>query len=154
MPSSLGVGLAYQWSEKLTTSIDIYKTDWSSFKLTDDSGASFSPLSLKSSDTVTIKDTVQIRVGGEYRIISQKMGVNYIIPIRAGFFIDPAAGDNASEDTYGVSLGTGIAYDTWVFDVAYQYRWGTDLGVSYLQELGFSYDLKEHQLFASAFYRF
>jgi long-subunit fatty acid transport protein len=154
MPSSLGVGLAYQWSDKLTTSIDIYKTDWSSFKLTDDSGASFSPLSLKSSDTVTIKDTVQIRVGGEYRIICQDMGVNYIIPIRAGFFIDPAAADNASENTYGVSVGTGIAYDTWVFDVAYQYRWGTDLGKSYLQDLGFSYDLTEHQLFGSAFYRF
>ncbi len=154
MPSSIGVGLAYQWSDVFTTSLDIYQTYWSDFLFTNDSGGQFSPISGKASEDVSIDDTTQIRFGMEYRIISQEINENYIIPLRAGFFKDSLVSDGSQEDSYGISFGTGIAYDTWVFDIAYQYRWANDIGGSYLQGLGFSQDIDEQKLLGSVFYRF
>jgi hypothetical protein len=51
-------------------------------------------------------------------------------------------------------LGAGLAFEHWVFDVAYQYRWADDLGSSSQQQLGLGFDTQEHQLYASSFYRF
>lgn len=155
MPQSFGLGLAYQMSDNLTVSLDLYQTSWSNFVLTDAEGVKRSPLSnLPVDETNKIKDTTQIRTGAEYRIISQTAGENYIIPIRAGLFIDPAAAEGRTDDTYGFSIGTGIAYQHLVFDIAYQYRFGNDVGKSSLPELGFAQDIEEHQLLGSAFYRF
>jgi long-subunit fatty acid transport protein len=153
-PSSIGVGAAFQWDDYVTVSLDVYRTDWSSFVLTAEDGSSISPISGRSSAEVTVADTTQIRMGVEYRIISQDAGKNYIIPLRAGLFRDPIAADENAENAYGLSLGTGIAYETCVFDIAYQYRWANDVGTSYLSGLGFSQDINEHQLFGSMFYRF
>jgi opacity protein-like surface antigen len=90
----------------------------------------------------------------EYRIISQSISSNYIIPIRAGVFLDPAPADGDAEDIYGLSLGGGVSYDHWVFDIAYQYRWGDDIGENALPKLKFSQDITEHQVIGSIFYRF
>jgi long-subunit fatty acid transport protein len=154
MPSSLGLGASFQWSDSFTTSLDIYRTNWSNFAFSDDSGSQFSPISGRNLNDVLIKDTTQIRIGMEYRILSQEAGNNYIIPLRAGLFRDPLVADDTSENASGLSVGTGIAFETWVFDVAYQYRWASDIGGSYLTGLGFTQDINEHQLFGSAFYRF
>lgn len=154
LPASFGIAFAMQWTDNLTTSIDVYRTNWSAFKLSDENGEAVSPISGESLDDVSIDDTTQIRAGLEYRIISQKATVNYVIPLRAGLFRDPVVADGKPENAYGVTLGTGIAMPNWVFDVAYQYRFGDDIGNSYLQALGFSQSVDEHQLYASVFYRF
>ncbi len=153
MPQSLGLGLAYQFSDNFTASVDVYQTSWSDFVLTDANGVKRSPLSNQPIEGSEIDDTVQIRIGGEYRIISQDFGAQYIIPIRAGAFIDPAAAES-SEDTYGFSVGTGIAFENFVFDIAYQYRFGNDLGKSVMPKLGYSQDIEENIVIGSVFYRF
>jgi len=154
MPASFGLGLAYQFSDNFTASVDVYQTLWSDFVLTDAEGVKRSPLSNKPIDGHEIDDTVQIRVGAEYRIISQEFGDNFIIPIRAGAFIDPAATEGGSDNSYGVSVGSGIAYEHLVFDIAYQYRFSNDTGKSIMLRQGFSQDIEEHQLIGSVFYRF
>ncbi len=154
MPQSFGVGLAYQFSDNFTASVDIYQTSWSDFVVTDANGVERSPLSGQPIEGHEIDDTVQIRVGAEYRIISQEFGDNYIIPIRAGAFIDPVAAEGGGDDTYGVSVGSGIAFEHFVFDIAYQYRFGSDIGKSVMPLLGFSQDIEEHQIIGSIFYRF
>lgn len=154
MPSSIGVGFAFQWSDAFTTSLDIYQTHWSDFAFTNNSGEMFSPISGRPISEARLDDTTQIRFGMEYRITSQEAGKNYIIPLRAGIFRDPLVTELEAENAYGVSVGGGIAFDTWVFDIAYQYRWADDIGKSYITDLGFSQDISEHQLFGSAFYRF
>ncbi|KGJ99063.1 OmpP1/FadL family transporter [Thalassotalea sp. ND16A] len=154
MPQSFGLGLAYQMSDNFTMSVDVYQTSWSDFVLTDADGTKRSPLSNLPIEDHEIDDTTQIRAGAEYRIISQEFGDNYIIPIRVGVFSDPAAAEGSPDDTYGFSMGTGIAYEHFVFDIAYQYRFGDDIGESALPELGYSQDLEEHQLMGSVFYRF
>jgi long-subunit fatty acid transport protein len=154
MPQSIGLGLAYQFSDNFTASVDVYQTSWSDFVLTDSDGIKRSPLSNKPIEEHSIDDTVQIRIGSEYRIISQEFGAQYIIPIRAGAFIDPAAAEGGADDTYGFSIGTGIAYEHFVFDIAYQYRFGNDIGKSVMPKLGYSQDIEEQQVIGSVFYRF
>jgi long-subunit fatty acid transport protein len=154
MPASFGIGLAYQVSDNFTIAADLYQTMWSDFVFTDDEGKQFSPINGLPISESNIEDTTQIRFGMEYRIISQSISSNYIIPIRAGLFLDPAPSDGASEDIYGVSLGGGVSYEHWVFDIAYQFRWGDDLGKVALPELDFSQSVTEHQIIGSIFYRF
>ncbi|MCJ8269154.1 MAG: outer membrane protein transport protein, partial [Psychrosphaera sp.] len=108
MPRSIGVGMAYQWSDNLTTSIDFYRTWWSDFLLTDSNGTKLSPLDSRPAANTTISNTTQIRMGAEYRLISQQYGRNYIIPFRAGVFIDPVATGLGQENTYGFAVGSGI----------------------------------------------
>jgi long-subunit fatty acid transport protein len=153
LPSSYGVGVAYKINDALTTSIDLYRTNWNEFEQVDQQGIVTSPIS-GSQTAPDIQDSTQIRVGVEYRMISQAAGENYIIPIRAGFFIDPIIADGSNDDGYGISVGSGIAFEHWVFDVAYQYRWADDLGSSTQQQLGLGFDIQEHQFYASSFYRF
>jgi long-subunit fatty acid transport protein len=155
-PASFGVGLAYQVSDNLTVAADIYQTMWSDFIFTDEAGNKFSPISSRPTSQANIEDTTQIRLGMEYRIISQSISSNYIIPLRAGIFIDPAPGDGdgKAENIYGLALGGGISYDNWVFDIAYQYRWGDDIGKNAIPAVEFSQNITEHQVIGSVFYRF
>ncbi len=154
MPKSYGVGFAWQVCDKFTTSIDLYRTQWQDFVQTDAQGRKYSPLTGQRLTNDPIHNTTQIRMGAEYRYISQQYGNNYIIPLRAGLFVDPIASNTDKDNTYGLALGTGIAYKHWVFDIAYQYRFANDVGESSLQHLGFSQDINEHQVFGSVFYRF
>jgi len=55
---------------------------------------------------------------------------------------------------FGVSLGSGIAYDRFVFDLAYQFRFGNNVGDSILKELDFSQDVREHTVYASVIIHF
>jgi len=153
-PASFGIGLAYQVSDNLTVAADIYQTMWSDFLFTDDDGNQFSPIGGAPANEANIEDTTQIRLGMEYRIISQSISSDYIIPLRAGVFLDPAPADGKAEDIYGLSLGGGISYDHWVFDIAYQYRWGDDIGRKALISRDFSQNITEHQVIGSIFYRF
>lgn len=154
MPSSLGIGVAFQWNNHLTTSLDVYRTWWHDFAFTNSNGDKLSPIDGSAINNQSIADTTQIRVGAEYRILSQQYGQNYIIPIRAGLFLDPLATSKGSENSYGVAIGSGISFKHWVFDIAYQYRFGNNLGRSTMPHLGFSQDIKEHSVVGSVFYRF
>jgi len=154
MPLSYGIGLSYQFSDALTMALDIYRAAWDDFELEDEQGNKFSPISDLPLSQSEIEATYQIRFGMEYRIISQEFGRNYIIPLRAGLFYDPAPAEGGADKYYGFSLGGGIAYKHYVFDMAYQYRFSNDVNKHLLPNFGFSQDVKEHTFYASAFYRF
>jgi len=79
-------------------------------------------------------------MGAEYLFIKEK----YVIPLRGGIFYDPAPAEGSPDDYFGFSVGSGIAYKRFVFDIAYQYRFGNDVGTSILQNLNFSQDVEEH----------
>lgn len=156
MPKSLGVGVALQWSEFFTTSLDITRTDWSRFAIVHQDGRLTSPLSGKALNDANIKDTTQYRLGLEYRLRSQKEGEQYnrIWPLRFGIFKDPAAAEQNPDDTYGLAIGSGIAYPSIKFDIAYQYRWSSSIGQSALSSMGFSQEIDEHTLYGSVYVLF
>jgi len=154
MPMSFGVGLAYQVADELTIAGDIYRTSWDKFIRTDSNGNKLSVISDVPEADSKVDATYQVRLGVEYRIISQEFGNNYIIPIRGGIFYDPAPAEDTTDKYYGFSLGTGIAYKKYVFDIAYQYRFANDVTKYVFPKQGFSQDVKEHTLYSSMAIRF
>jgi long-subunit fatty acid transport protein len=154
LPLSYGLGLSYQFSDSLTVSGDIYKTQWQDFYSKDETGNKISPISNMPYSLSDVDATYQVRLGTEYRYISQKFGANYIIPFRAGIFYDPAPAEDSPDEYYGVSLGTGIAYNTYIFDIAYQYRWGNNVNQDILTTERFSQNIAEHTLYTSLSIRY
>ena len=154
MPLSYGFGISYQISDAFTIAGDVYRTEWGNFIRTAADGEKNIGIGFTPASESKVEGTTQVRLGAEYRIISQDFGVNYIIPIRTGFFYDPIPTNGPPDPVYVVSIGTGIAYEMFVFDIAYQYRFGFDLNSNEFSQDGFSMDLQEHTLYTSLFIRF
>ena len=150
MPMSYGIGLAYRFSDELTVSIDIYRTEWDDYVLTDANGNKTSPISGEPISDSDIDPTHQVRMGVEYLFINPK----YVIPLRGGIFYDPAPAEGGPDDFYGFSIGSGIAKGRFVYDIAYQYRFGNDVHASILQNLDFSQDMDEHTVYSSIIFHF
>ncbi len=147
MPMSYGIGAAYRYSDKITLSSEIYRTHWEDFIYTKQNGIKLSPITARSVEQSDIDTTIWYRVGGEYLIIGNKC----VIPIRAGFFYDPAPASGSPDKYYGFSLGSGVAYKRWIFDIALTYRFGDDVGEELFQveNIDFSKDVNEYNLYAS-----
>jgi len=74
---------------------------------------------------------------------------------------DPAPAEVNPDDYYGFSLGAGIGIDTkgnvikkYIFDIAYQFRFGNDVASSMTQLYDFSQDIYEHTVYASIIVHF
>jgi hypothetical protein len=154
LPMSYGIGLSYQFSDAFTLAADVYKTEWDEFYAKDGLGNKTSPISNLPYNVSDVDAGYQFHFGGEYRYISQQFGAGYIIPLRAGIFYDPAPAEGSSDNYYGFSLGTGIAYEKYVFDIAYQYRFADNVNGHIFTQEDFSQDVKEHTLYSSLSIRF
>lgn len=150
MPMSFGMGAAYRFTKSLTLSMDLYWTDWSEFEFEDGQGNKTSPITGAPSGESDVDDTVQVRMGGEYLWILPQV----VIPFRAGLFYDPAPAPGHPDDFFGISLGSGVGYKRYVFDIAYQFRWGDDVGDAILKEWRFSQDVREHTVYGSLIVHF
>jgi long-subunit fatty acid transport protein len=150
MPMSYGIGLAYRFSDEFTASIDIYRTEWDNYVLTDSNGNRTSPISGEYISDSDIDPTYQVRMGAEYLFIRP----NYVIPLRGGIFYDPAPAEGSPDDFYGLSLGSGIAYGRFIFDIAYQYRFGNDVSTFIMENLDFFQDVSEHTVYSSVIIHF
>lgn len=155
MPASFGLGIAWQWNDSFTTSLDVYRTLWSDFVISNEDGIQRSALSNRPIEESRAHDTTQVRLGFEYRIISEYRGQLFIVPLRGGIFKDPAPADNGKDSFYGISLGSGMTWTHWAFDIALQKRWSSGAsGASILRDFGFSQRVDEHTLYASVVYRY
>ncbi len=123
MPMSYGLGAALRLSDALSFSLDVYRTHWKDYILQDSSGEKTSPISGVSESKSDVGNTTQVRLGSEYLIIRKK----FIVPLRCGFFYDPEPSMDGTDDFWGMSLGTGITWKRFVFDTAFQYRFGNDI---------------------------
>ena len=148
MPLSYGISLSYRASDALTVSADIYQTRWDKFMLTDSKNNQTNPISGLKTWESDIDKTTQIRLGMEYLSINK----TYVIPLRLGLFYDPAPAEKSSDNYYGMSMGTGISMGGYVFDIAYQFRYGKNVGKSFLPQLGLSQNVQEHSLYVSFIY--
>lgn len=150
MPMSYGLGVAHRFSDAFTMAFDLYRTHWNDFVYKHHDGTRTSPISGKPMDQSDIDPTTWARLGAEYLFIGDKT----VIPVRAGVFYDPAPAEGSSDKYYGFSLGSGIAYDRYAFDIAYQFRFGNNVGESTLEGVSFSQDVREHTVYASLVYHF
>ena len=97
-----------------------------------------------------IPSTTQVRIGSEYLFIKPK----YTVPVRVGFFYDPAPSPGTVDNYFGVSLGSGISIGRFAFDAAYVYRFGRNVGKSTIPDLNFSQDVNEHSFYTSMIVHF
>jgi long-subunit fatty acid transport protein len=151
MPTSYGVGFAWRFSDELTLDLDVYRTDWSNYVLKDGDGNKFSPIDGRPKGESHVKDTTQVRAGGEYLFIFQNKEL--VVPVRAGLFYDPQPSEGSPEDFYGFALGTGIGYKECVLDVAYQLRWGNNVDTGNMISSSKA-DIYQHSFLASLIYHF
>jgi len=150
MPMSYGLGVAHRFNDVFTMAFDLYRTHWNDFVYKNHDGTKTSPISGKPIDQSDIDPTTWARLGAEYLFIRDTM----VIPVRAGLFYDPAPAEGSSDKFYGFSVGSGIAYGPYVFDVAYQFRFGNNVGKSALEGVSFSQDVREHTVYMSMVYHF
>jgi len=148
MPMSYGIGLAYKFSDNFILSADIYRTEWDDFILTDSDGNETSFVTGHPADESDVDATHQVRVGAEYLIRSEEKSL-FWIPLRCGLFYDPAPAQGNPDDFFGFSIGSGITTKRFTFDIAYQYRFGNDVGASILKYWEFSQDIDEHTVYSS-----
>jgi len=149
MPLSYGFGFAYRHSDSLSFALDVYRTQWSDFAISDSSGNRINPISGAPLDQGKPQDTTQVRTGAEYLFIGNKL----VVPVRAGFFYDPEPGRDHIDDFFGFSVGGGVAYDKLAFDFSYQYRWGNRVS-SDISQPGINNDVTQHTVMTSLIYHF
>ena len=150
MPISYGLGLALRFSDRLTVSMDVFRTEWDQFKMEDGMGKRTNPITGKPSHESSTKATHQVRLGAEYLFIFTKT----VVPLRWGIFYDPEPSEKNPEDFWGVTLGTGISIGDLIFDCAYQFRYGHDVGGDIFDLPSTSADVTQHLLMASFIYHF
>ena len=114
--------------------------------LTDGQGNKMSPINAIPEGMSDIKDTTQVRIGGEYLFVFPERYM--IIPFRAGLFYDPEPSQGETKDFYGFSIGSGVAYKGFIFDVAYQLRWGRNIDTGNLIATSEG-DIMQHTILAS-----
>ncbi|MBI4753584.1 outer membrane protein transport protein, partial [Candidatus Desantisbacteria bacterium] len=117
-PATLGLGIAYKPTNKLTLTTDWNQTDWSSQKdeITYTTQGTTPPF-VNTNNESGWKDTNKIRLGGEYKL-------NTAWTLRAGFLTDPSpVPDKAVSLTNLIDLdrtfqtiGAGYSYGNWQFD--------------------------------------
>jgi long-subunit fatty acid transport protein len=147
MPLTWGLGLLYRYHENFYLAADFYETHWHHFLLRSE-GREICPLSGRDRKDFQMDRTYQVRLGCEY--IWTDPIHRKLIPFRLGFFYDPMPSENNGDDIYGISLGTGwTVLDKYSIDIAYQFRYGNNVGGHYLSHLGFSQDVRESQIFCS-----
>lgn len=146
MPLSYGIGVAWRASDAFSVDLDVYRTRWSDYVFTDGKGVRFNPVTGNFDDQSDVEDTTQVRLGMEYLII--RPDSKLIVPLRAGLFYDPEPAEGKVKDFYGVSVGSGVGYGRFIFDVAYQVRWGDDVDSANL--IGASKaDIRQHLVLCS-----
>jgi long-chain fatty acid transport protein len=150
MPMSYGIGIAIRWSDAFTVSFDLYRTEWDDYVLHTDDGQSISPITNLPVDESDIDATTQARLGCEYLFIREKT----IIPLRAGIFYDPEPASEQPDDFFGFGIGSGIAYKSIIFDLAYQYRFAEDVRNSVVGSGKADQDVQQHTLYMSIIYHF
>jgi len=150
MPLSYGIGAAFRFSDRLTVSMDVFRTEWSNFILEDGFGQRTSPVTGKPSHETDVKATHQVRLGMEYLFILTRT----VIPLRLGLFYDPEPSEKNPQDFWGFSVGTGFSAGKTVVDLAYQFRFGNNVQGVLLGVPETDADVKQHRRLLSVIYHF
>jgi len=148
MPISYGIGFSYKFSKNFFISTDIYTTRWDNFIYRDINGNETCPITGQNFHQSNTKPTYQVRIGAEYLFLN--IAKDYVIPVRCGLFYDPAPAEKSPDDIYGFSMGLGFTQnDLFSVDLAYQYRFGNNVGEYQIKYRDFSMDIREHQIYVS-----
>lgn len=149
MPMSFGLGISFRLSDAFSVALDCYKTWWEDYRLHTHSGEVISPISGELDSLSSVGNTTQIRLGAEYLWIKEK----FVVPIRVGLFYDPEPSIDGTIDFWGGALGGGLIFKNVAFDVAFQYRMGSDVVTTFAEEKLIQ-DKESYTVYSSLIYYF
>lgn len=150
MPLSLGAGVAWMFSERFFVSADFYHTKWQDYVYITEDNKQICPITGYPVEESDIYPTNQIRMGTEYIFFITDYQI--AVPVRAGVFYDPAPDIKHPDDFYGGSLGMGLSFSKFSLDLAYQFRFGKNVGKIMIQARDFSEDIYENTVYISCIY--
>ena len=151
MPISYGLGWSRRFRDIFTIGIDIYRTEWGGYSLTNGQGEKFSPIDGRPESESKVDATTHVRVGAEYLFLMPQR--HMAIPVRAGLFYDPEPSEGSPNDLFGLALGVGFALQRCSVDLAYQLRWANGVDSGNLIA-GSEADITQHTFMASVIYYF
>lgn len=150
MPASYSLGLSIRFTDTFLVALDVHHTRWQDYLLGDSNGNKISPINYEPKSKANIKPTTQVRLGAEYILVYPSP----IISIRSGLFYDPEPASGHVDNFYGVSVGTGITFPSFAFDIAYQYRFGEKKRAEDMLGEKISSDIKQHYIYSSVIFYF
>lgn len=122
IPLMFGLGASYRFGENFTLGIDFERRNYAKSKFKSDGYESY----MSESES----DVNQFRVGMEYLIVTDAL----VIPVRCGLFNYPTLWANTDYEWdssqyvavdseqlvgYGISLGSGVIFETFALDLSY-----------------------------------
>lgn len=144
LPLVAGLGLAWRPADPLTVSADVTWTDWSNCTYTEN-GRETNPLTIEPVSESELNDTRTARLGVEYLVIRER----HVVPLRCGAGYDPSPAIVGVDTYYSLTCGTGLQWGRYALDVAYEVRWGRDVGKDVLLGIAGSEDVVRHRVLAS-----
>jgi long-subunit fatty acid transport protein len=125
-PASMSLGVSVKPAELFTLSFDYQFTRWSKSHVDIGGVPSGYPIA-------NPQDTRQLRTGLEYLVVMRR----FVLPIRAGGFMDRLIWTDMNGDpidTYGLTLGVGLALRGMVIDLAGVYHFGSYQAGTYFED--------------------
>jgi long-subunit fatty acid transport protein len=144
MPTIIGAGIAWRPSDRCVVTSDLTWTQWSRYRL-EENGADTSPISGVTHADSDVRDTVTARLGAERYFFSERR----IWTLRGGVGYDPAPAEGGVDDFYTVNIGVGLQVRAINIDVAYELRYGNEVGGSTLLGFAADEDVWQHRVLAS-----
>jgi len=170
-PDSLALGVAYRFSDCLTVSLDVTRTDWNDFYVVTGNAQHHSLVDYSNLDNpwtrTHFKATNTFRLGSEYVFLPKEPEEQLarLCSLRGDIFFDqePATGksagfrwpgDNGSgkpDNFYGFTAGVGLLLNQRVnIDAAYQLRAGLGVNRDFIRGLsGFEENVVQHRILLS-----
>lgn len=156
-PPSYGLGVGFRYSDALTFTSDVTRTDWDQYLYKPEDGDKFSLVNGLKKSKADVDPTYTARIGAEYLLIKPK----YVVPFRAGFFYDPEPAKDHPDNVFGVTIGSGFVYKWLIMDLTYYYRWGNDIILAATSDVEHEEllevkkgDLSQHQVMFSTIIHF
>ena len=146
-PLILGIGASWKPIDPFMVSFDATWTQWSEYTF-EQNGRKTNPITAQEEDEGDLDDTYTLRVGFEYVFFYEEE--QHKLPIRWGFGYDPAPVVKEVDDFYTLNFGAGYQLGgKYNFDIAYEYRWGSDVNGDTIQGLKADQDVDSHRFLAS-----
>lgn len=144
MPLMVGGGVAWRPIDPLTVALDLGWTDWSQFTMKQ-RDETFNPVSNRELSYGRCQDTYTVRLGTEYLLHCGACQ----IPLRCGVGYDPEPGVKEVVNYYTANLGTGLQWERYALDIAYEARWGHDVHTSPLTYEHGTEEILQHRILTS-----
>ncbi|MFC1468182.1 hypothetical protein ACFLQY_05835, partial [Verrucomicrobiota bacterium] len=149
-PLYWSVGALWRWSDRLYSSLDVSRTDWSDFSYKAEGEERINPLNGEPHASSSLDDCWSVRLGSEYLCMLSWTE----IPLRGGVFWEQRPAVGAPDEYCGFSLGSGVSVGKGsrkvILDAAYVFECADDVMGSLLPEQAVTADSTKHQLYLSA----